>query len=174
VAHFPKPFFRSARNAWFVQIDGKQIKLAEDRDAAFRRYHGLMAVPAVTPTEARKLVVVVIDAFLDFVEKHRNSHTYRVPDNKACRCARNRAPVRARAATRSRGPDCQLASSRDNPMTIRSACQVPARSKIASAAHSFSTEWPFTSQFGRQEATNLAPSSAVRRALMQPTLTPSS
>jgi hypothetical protein len=43
--HFPKPFFRTARNAWFVQIGDRQIKLAADKDEAFTRYHELMAKP---------------------------------------------------------------------------------------------------------------------------------
>ncbi len=77
VAHFPKPFFRSSRNAWYVQIADKQIKLDEDRDAAFKRYHEMMATPLLTKAEAQKLVIVVVDAFLDFVQKHRNPHTYR-------------------------------------------------------------------------------------------------
>jgi hypothetical protein len=31
---FPKPFFRTARNAWFVQVAGKQINLGPDREAS--------------------------------------------------------------------------------------------------------------------------------------------
>jgi integrase/recombinase XerD len=42
MAHFPKPFFKKARSAWYVQLDGKQIKLAPDKDLAFERYHQLM------------------------------------------------------------------------------------------------------------------------------------
>jgi hypothetical protein len=77
--HYPKPFFRSARNAWFVQIDGKQIKLATDRDEAFTRYHELMAkpLPEATKAEAQKLVVVIVDEFLEWCEKHRAPDTYR-------------------------------------------------------------------------------------------------
>jgi hypothetical protein len=41
--HFPKPFYRSARGAWFVQIGARQIKLDSDREVAFQRYHELMA-----------------------------------------------------------------------------------------------------------------------------------
>ncbi len=42
---FPKPFYRTARNAWFLQVGAKQIKLGPDRDAALRRYHELMGQP---------------------------------------------------------------------------------------------------------------------------------
>jgi hypothetical protein len=78
--HFPKPFFRSARNAWFVQIGDRQIKLATGKDEAFIRYHELMAKPSlphVTQAEAQKLVVVIVDEFLDWCEKHRAPDTYR-------------------------------------------------------------------------------------------------
>jgi integrase len=77
MAHFPKPFFRSARNAWFVQIGDRQIKLAADKDEAFTRYYELMAQPPVpTQPDAKPLVVVVIDNFLDWCEKNRAPDTY--------------------------------------------------------------------------------------------------
>lgn len=41
--HFPKPFFRPAKNRWYVQLDGKHVNLGPDRDAAFERCHALMA-----------------------------------------------------------------------------------------------------------------------------------
>ena len=43
--HFPKPFFRSDRAVWFVQVGGKQVRLSPDRDEAFRLYHELVARP---------------------------------------------------------------------------------------------------------------------------------
>ena len=76
--HFPKPFFRTARKAWFVQVGSRQVKLAQDRDDAFQRYHELMAdTPEALPPGKSELVVVVVDAFLDFVEKHHAADTYR-------------------------------------------------------------------------------------------------
>jgi integrase len=80
MSHFPKPFFRSARNAWFVQIDDRQIKLAADKDEAFTRYHELMAQPAAAPAipqaDAKPLVVVVVDSFLDWCQQNRAPDTY--------------------------------------------------------------------------------------------------
>jgi hypothetical protein len=38
----PKPFFRTARKAWFVQVAGKQVNLGPDLDVALRRDHELM------------------------------------------------------------------------------------------------------------------------------------
>ena len=43
--HYPKPFFRKSRQLWYVQIDGRQINLGPDRDAAFTQYRDLMATP---------------------------------------------------------------------------------------------------------------------------------
>lgn len=61
MAHFPKPFIRTARNSWFVQIGPRQIKLGADKDAAITRYYELMAAPdakPVTAAEAARLVAV--------------------------------------------------------------------------------------------------------------------
>jgi hypothetical protein len=79
-AHFPKPFFRTARNAWYVQLDGKQISLGPDRELAFRSYHELMAKPREIPPPSPvtvEHVAVVVDAFLEFVHRHRSTDTYR-------------------------------------------------------------------------------------------------
>lgn len=43
--HFPKPFFRKSRSLWYVELDGKQVNLGPDREAAFKRYHQFMAEP---------------------------------------------------------------------------------------------------------------------------------
>jgi hypothetical protein len=43
---YAKPFFRSARNAWYVQAGGRQVKLHADRDEAFRRYHDSSCSPS--------------------------------------------------------------------------------------------------------------------------------
>ena len=37
MAHFPKPFFRPKKNRWYVQLDGKQITLAETDVNATRK-----------------------------------------------------------------------------------------------------------------------------------------
>ena len=42
MAHFPKPFFKQARQLWYVEIDRKQHCLGPDKDEAFRQYHVLM------------------------------------------------------------------------------------------------------------------------------------
>ena len=44
MAKFPRPYFRSQRGTWCVQLDGKQITLGSDQAEAFREYHRLMAM----------------------------------------------------------------------------------------------------------------------------------
>ncbi len=82
MAHYPKPFFRPARGLWYIQIDGKQINLGGDQTAAFKAYHGLMqqrsegqAIPTAS-VSTQHLVVLIVDEFLDWCEKHRAPDTY--------------------------------------------------------------------------------------------------
>ena len=42
----PKPFYRSQTKCWYVQLDGKQIRLATGREEAFIRYAEIMSVTA--------------------------------------------------------------------------------------------------------------------------------
>jgi len=83
MAHYPKPFFRPARNLWYVQIGGKQINLGSDEAKAFKEYHRLMQQRAdekpLQPTLAamsQQLVVVIIDEYLSWCEKNRAPATY--------------------------------------------------------------------------------------------------
>lgn len=75
MSHFPKPFFKKARGLWYVEIDRKQINLGGDRDEAYRQYHQLMGQPRAKSVAPRSLAGVV-DAFLEWVEKHRSAETY--------------------------------------------------------------------------------------------------
>jgi integrase len=75
MAHFPKPFFKKARGLWYVEINRKQINLGPDRDEAFRQYHQLMLHPREQPVSADSLAGVV-DAYLEWVHKHRAADTY--------------------------------------------------------------------------------------------------
>ena len=83
MARFRKPFFRPDRGLWYVQLDGKQTNLGPDKDAAFKAYYGLMqqraaATKPVAPSAPdQQLVVVIVDEFLDWCEKHQAPDTYR-------------------------------------------------------------------------------------------------
>jgi hypothetical protein len=53
---FRKPFFKKSHAAWYVELDGKQQRLAETEEEAFEKYHELMtarkkAEKFVTPGE---------------------------------------------------------------------------------------------------------------------------
>lgn len=56
MAHPPKPFYRSARIAWYIQLCGKQIKLLAGPDdpstekLAWAAFHKLMVPVPSTPT----------------------------------------------------------------------------------------------------------------------------
>ena len=72
---FPKPWYRPSRGVWYVTIDGIQHNLGPDRDEATRQYHQLMAQPRAKKVLANS-VPAVVDAFLDWCEKHRAPDTY--------------------------------------------------------------------------------------------------
>ena len=38
-----KPYFRNYTKTWYINLDGRQINLGRDKDAAFQKYHELMA-----------------------------------------------------------------------------------------------------------------------------------
>ena len=72
---FPKPWYRPTRGVWYVTIGGTQYNLGPDREKAIEQYHALMAKPRPTKVAADS-VAGVIDAFLDWCEKHRAAETY--------------------------------------------------------------------------------------------------
>ena len=77
---FPKPFFCASRNVWYVQIDGKQINLGADRDAAFALYHKLMAARRrrrnTHPVAGGQSLVGDHRLFLEWVQRNRSADTY--------------------------------------------------------------------------------------------------
>lgn len=72
---FPKPWYRPSRGVWYVTLDGTQHNLGPDRDEALKRYQALITQPREKKVAADSLVAV-IDAFLDWCEKHRAPDTY--------------------------------------------------------------------------------------------------
>jgi integrase len=71
MSHFAKPWYRKGRG-WFLELNGKQIKLGDEQDEAFTRYHQLMAGQAPTGIQVSQ----VIDAFLDWCGRHRSTRTF--------------------------------------------------------------------------------------------------
>ncbi len=70
----PQPFFRPAKNRWYVQLDGKHVNLGPDETEAWAKYHEIMAErarnpqPKIIPIKVRAtLVPAVLDAYLDWL-----------------------------------------------------------------------------------------------------------
>jgi hypothetical protein len=38
-----KPWFWKQKQCWYVTINGRRIRLFEDRDESFKKFHGIMA-----------------------------------------------------------------------------------------------------------------------------------
>lgn len=75
MARRPKPWFREARGEWFVTIGGVQNNLGRDKKLAFDRFYELMRQPQKRKVDPRSLVTI-IDAFLDWVQKHRSPEIF--------------------------------------------------------------------------------------------------
>jgi integrase len=73
----PQPFFRKAKNAWYVQFGEKQLSLGKDEAAAKAKYAALLRDRGMgdkAPTSCT--AVELIDAYLDWVKTHREAATY--------------------------------------------------------------------------------------------------
>jgi integrase len=75
MARRAKPWFRKARGAWFVTVEGVQHNLGADKKEAFERFYQLMRQPQKRVVSSQSLVAVV-DAFLDWVKINRSADTF--------------------------------------------------------------------------------------------------
>ncbi len=75
MARRAKPWFRKARGAWFVTVEGVQHNLGADKKEAFERFYQLMREPQRRVVSSQALVAVV-DAFLDWVKINRSADTF--------------------------------------------------------------------------------------------------
>ncbi len=79
--HYPKPFFKKSHRSWYVQIDGRQIRLGPDEQEARRRYHLLMA-DRPNPEDVPPLrtsspwLAEIFDHFLTFCQDERAPGTF--------------------------------------------------------------------------------------------------
>jgi integrase len=78
---FPKPFFRSARACWYVQLGKQQVKLHPDEHEAFKLYHELMAQRArpvaERPVDEGGLAAAeLFDKYLDWCARYRKPRTF--------------------------------------------------------------------------------------------------
>lgn len=75
-----KPWFRASKNAWYVEVDGKQVRLcvgAENEKAAFDAFYKLMATgsPKADPGLS---VPALSDLFLEYSCKRHEASTYEI------------------------------------------------------------------------------------------------
>ncbi len=75
MARPPKPWFRKARNSWFVTIDGTLHNLGSVKKEAFDRFHELMSRPAAAKVASRSFAALA-DQFLEWVQRKRSPDTY--------------------------------------------------------------------------------------------------
>ena len=75
-----KPWYRASKDAWYVQFNGRKVRLAKGRDnekAAQQAFYRLMASGSGKLPEADTLrVAAVCDLFLDYSEKHHVPDTF--------------------------------------------------------------------------------------------------
>jgi len=69
--HTPKPFYRPKKNRWY----GKHVNLGPDEQAAYARYHEIMAERArqpqapPPPRSNHPLVPSILEQYLDWLDK---------------------------------------------------------------------------------------------------------
>lgn len=76
----PKPWYRTSKNAWFVELGGKQVRLAKGKDSekeAYEAFYRLMAArPENLPPPDKITVAQLADLFLDHSQRHHAADTY--------------------------------------------------------------------------------------------------
>lgn len=67
-----KPFYFTQKKAWYVRIDGKLVRLDQDKQKAEDKYHALMATDEINASVA---VVYLIDAAIEWMKTNRAGKT---------------------------------------------------------------------------------------------------
>lgn len=70
-----KPFFRKQTKSWYCSIDGRQISLGKDKQAAHSKFHELMANRELVIGETTTLYELS-QVYLDWCETNRKPGTY--------------------------------------------------------------------------------------------------
>lgn len=68
MARHPSPWFRAGKGAWYVKVDGRQIRLGTDKGEALRAYHALMADRDLGGSGFRPASIAVTDVFDLFLD----------------------------------------------------------------------------------------------------------
>jgi integrase len=74
------PWYRASRDAWYVRVNGKQVRLAKgkaNKRAAIEAFHRLMALgPAGLPKTQGITTAHICDVFLGWSEKNHDAKTF--------------------------------------------------------------------------------------------------
>lgn len=70
-----KPYLRKQTHSWYCSIGGRQISLGKDREAAYAKFHALMADQEQVKGELTTLYDLS-QAYLDWVQTNRKPATY--------------------------------------------------------------------------------------------------
>ena len=76
MARRPRPWYRNARQSWFVTIDGVQHNLGPDKNDAFERFYALMQQPRSNHKVDSESLLEICDRFLDWTKQHRKADTF--------------------------------------------------------------------------------------------------
>jgi integrase len=80
--HRPEPWYRASKNAWYVQLDGSQIRLAkgpkdDTEKAAWDAFYRLMGSDLKElPPKDKLRTAELCSLFLDFSDKHHSPDTF--------------------------------------------------------------------------------------------------
>jgi len=70
-----KPYLRKQTRSWYCSIEGRQISLGKDRDAAFGKFYELMGDKAQVKND-RSTLYELSQAYLDWCKANRKPNTY--------------------------------------------------------------------------------------------------
>ncbi len=76
MARTPKPWFDKARDCWKVTIASKRHNLGPDKQAAMDEFYRLMTKPVEVQKVDSMSLPAIIDAFLEWNQRHRAEDTY--------------------------------------------------------------------------------------------------
>ena len=69
------PFYRKSRNAWYLQVGKRQIKLAENKAEAWAKWHALMS-HGEPCKESKPTLKTICEAFLNETKSSRSEKTW--------------------------------------------------------------------------------------------------
>ncbi len=74
--HQPQPYFRKQKQAWYLQVSGRQVSLGKDKKQAWQKYHEIMAGHKPLVESSRHHCRTLRAHYLDWVQENRKLGTY--------------------------------------------------------------------------------------------------